>query len=157
YWRTEADMTTSTTYAPASSAIFPSIYGQPGFYGQSGYDQPGLSPFGITPQLGGQPALGQPPVGYGFPQLFGQQFGGRPQFGGPPPQFGGPQQQFGGPQQQFGGSEQFGIVVQLLPQLLWAAQQNLSAALHLVQQVVQQVSQTYGGSGFGEAPWARQA
>src|SRR5262249_24679452 len=103
-----------------------------------------------------QPAFGQSPVGYGFPQLFGQQFGGRPQFGGPQQQFGAPQQQFGGPQ-QFGGSEQIGIATQTLAQALWAAQQNLSAALHLVQQVVQQISQTYGGPGSGEALWARQA
>jgi hypothetical protein len=164
--------------------MYPSIYGQPGFYGQFGYDQPGLSPFGTTMQPGGQQGFGQSSAGYGFPQLFGQQFGlspqqfggqspfggqpqygGQSQFGGQPqyggqsqfggqPQYGG-QSQFGGQPQfggQFGGVEQFGLVVQVLPQLLWAAQQNLWAALHLVQQI----SQQYGRTGFGETAWARQ-
>jgi hypothetical protein len=136
----EADMTTSV-YAPAPSAMYPSAYGQPG------YDQSGLSQFGMTPQPTGQQIFGQSSTGYGYPQLFGQQFG-------IPPQFGAPQQQFGA-QPQFGVSEQLGIV-QLLPQLLWTAQQNLSAALHLVQHVAQQIAQPYGQRGFGETPWARQ-
>ena len=127
---------TTSTYAPAPSATFPSIYGQPGFYGQPGYEQQGLSPFGVTPQLAGQQGFGQSPTGYGFPQLFGQQLGMPPQ--------------------QFGGADQVSIVVQVLPQLLWTAQQNLVAALHLTQQLVQQITQQYGRPGFGEFPGARQ-
>jgi hypothetical protein len=129
---------TTSTYAPAPSATFPSIYGQPGFYGQPGYEQQGF---------------GQSPIGYGFPQLFGQQFGVPQQFGGAQ-QFGGPQQL--GIPQQFGGSDQVSIALQVLPQLLWAAQQNMVAALHLTQQLVQQITQQYGRPGFGELPGARQ-
>jgi hypothetical protein len=159
----EADMTTSA-YAPAPSAAFPSIYGQQGFYGQQpGYEQQ----FGAQP--GGQQGFGQPSVSHGFPQLFGQQlgsqqqFGNQPQFGGPQqfgtqPQFGGlpqfgTQQQFGGLPQQ-GGVDQVAVIVQVLPQLLWAAQQNVAAALHLTQQLVMQITQLYGARQQQPRPYA---
>jgi hypothetical protein len=150
----EANMTTSS-YAPTPSATFPSIYGQPGIYGQTGYEQPIQSPYGVTPQLPGQQLFGQSGTGFGLPQQFGgQQFGGQ-QFGPAQQQFN-PAQQFGG-QQQFGGPEQIGVIVQALPQLLWAAQQNLAAAQHLTQQVMQQIAQFYQRSGSGDSPWARQS
>jgi hypothetical protein len=138
----EAVMTTSN-YAPAPSATFPSAYGQPGLYGQLGYEQPVPSPYGTTPQLPGQQLFGQSGIGFGGQQQFGpaQQYGGQQQFG-PGQQYGG-QQQPGG-QQQFGGSEQIGVVVQLLPQLLWAAQQNLAIAQQITQQIVQQIAQLQG-------------
>jgi len=140
----EADMTASA-YAPGQAQAFPSIYGQQG-YGQQGYEQQGLSPFGMMPQLPGQQLFGQQP---GLPQQLGQQQFGGQQF--PFPQ----QQQFGGQGQfpQFGVSEQLAIVVQVLPQVLHAALQNLTAGLHLTHQIMQlvQMAGRQGGRPFGTA------